>query len=635
MSFIDTDKWRPRGVDSLEPTADQVVRSTNNTLVIAGPGAGKTELLAQRACFLLECGVCRHPRRILAISFKRDAARNLSERVEKRCGDLARRFDSMTLDAFGKSLVDRFRAGLPADWRPLAGYEVMVKSPTIREIREWFESIPIPADLQQVQFNQMPDDQLKRNFELCVYGVPLPYDEKSIHALVCHFGLRWWRGRISQPAGQPSLMFAMLSRLAAYLLRCNPTLLKALRATYSHVFMDEYQDTTAAQYDLVRSAFLGSKSILTAVGDSKQRIMVWAGAIKNAFELFTADFSAENHHLVRNYRSAPELVRIQDTIAQAIESETPPVEPAQRNVTDGVCFVAEFNSPEQEASYLADLITFEISQQRLKPRDMCILARQKAGEMVTILQKKLRDRDVRLRDESELQDLLAEPVSELVLSVLRLATRVRDPDAWEYLNHELALLGGLDSADEGDAIASEASAIIRFAKDEAARVGSSLKDLPALVVKQIGEQRLRAAYRQYSNAIFLANCLSRLGELLVNTQTPTLKAAVDELIGNDIIPAMTVHKSKGLEFHTVVFLGLEDAQLWSFAKQSDEEKRGFFVAFSRAITRVIFTFSDVRDGKFGRKPQKRDAISNLYSLLQAAGVETRDLRSHRTQTEVT
>ena len=59
--------------------------------MVAGPGAGKTEFLAQRACFLLETGRCRHPKRILAISFKRDAAINLAERVRSRAGGEALR----------------------------------------------------------------------------------------------------------------------------------------------------------------------------------------------------------------------------------------------------------------------------------------------------------------------------------------------------------------------------------------------------------------------------------------------------------------------------------------------------------------------------------------------------------------
>src|SRR5580700_11121276 len=117
--------WRPIGVESLEPVAERAVRASSNALVVAGPGAGKTELLAQRACFLLQTGMCEWPFRILAISFKRDAARNLSDRVRLRCShELSARFDSFTFDSFAKRLVDRFRGALPQPWCPAKNYEL-------------------------------------------------------------------------------------------------------------------------------------------------------------------------------------------------------------------------------------------------------------------------------------------------------------------------------------------------------------------------------------------------------------------------------------------------------------------------------------------------------------------------------
>ncbi len=418
----------------------------------------------------------------------------------------------------------------------------------------------------------------------------------------------------------------MLNRLAAYLLRCNPRLTAALRATYTHVFLDEFQDTTAAQYDVVKAGFLGSESVLTAVGDSKQRIMLWAGAMHDAFEVFTADFSAGRHPLLRNYRSAPELVRIQHVIAQSIDSGTPPAQAARSHANVGVCFVAEFRTPEEEAQYLGQLIANGISQGSLRPRDFCILARQRTREMVAILQTALREREIRLRDESELQDLLAEPVTQIVLAVLRLVTRARDPDAWEFLSHELAFLLGLDPGEDNRELSAELKSILAAARAALVDGNLSREALPALIVAHVGESRVRSRYRQYSNSKFFTEQVNKCGKALAAVDVQDLRSAVDEFMGVDILPAMTVHKSKGLEFHTVVFLGLEDSQLWNFAKQSEEEKRGFFVAFSRAITRVIFTFSDVRDGKFGRRSQARREIRDLYALLEAAGVEVRDLR---------
>jgi superfamily I DNA/RNA helicase len=81
MTLVRPDAWRPQGVDDLEPRAWEALREINRSvLVTAGAGAGKTEFLAQKAAYLLQTGLCRAPKRILAISFKRDAARNLHTR---------------------------------------------------------------------------------------------------------------------------------------------------------------------------------------------------------------------------------------------------------------------------------------------------------------------------------------------------------------------------------------------------------------------------------------------------------------------------------------------------------------------------------------------------------------------------
>ena len=92
------------------------------------------------------------------------------------------------------------------------------------------------------------------------------------------------------------------------------------------------------------------------------------------------------------------------------------------------------------------------------------------------------------------------------------------------------------------------------------------------------------------------------------------------LVGKDTIPVMTIHKSKGLEYQSVIFIGLEDGAFWSFQKQPDEDKCSFFVALSRAKERVIFTFSRQREGKFGMRQQSITNISVIIEQLQSSGV---------------
>jgi superfamily I DNA/RNA helicase len=73
------------------------------------------------------------------------------------------------------------------------------------------------------------------------------------------------------------LSFPMVNRLVDWLLRENPSIVKSLHLTYPVVFLDEFQDTTLPQFELLHTAFDGSSSLFTAVGDDKQRIMVWGG----------------------------------------------------------------------------------------------------------------------------------------------------------------------------------------------------------------------------------------------------------------------------------------------------------------------------------------------------------------------
>ncbi|PCC28492.1 DNA helicase UvrD, partial [Glutamicibacter sp. BW80] len=124
--MIRVEDWSPIDGLILEPNAMMAATTLGqNVVVAAGPGAGKTELLAQRADFLLQTGSCPYPRRILAVSFKIDAARNLRERVRLRSGgQFAARFDSFTFHAFAKRIIDNYRPALTGQNALNANYRV-------------------------------------------------------------------------------------------------------------------------------------------------------------------------------------------------------------------------------------------------------------------------------------------------------------------------------------------------------------------------------------------------------------------------------------------------------------------------------------------------------------------------------
>lgn len=86
---------------------------------------------------------------------------------------------------------------------------------------------------------------------------------------------------------------------------------------------------------------------------------------------------------------------------------------------------------------------------------------------------------------------------------------------------------------------------------------------------------------------------------------------VSSFKGENSIPIMTIHKSKGLEYEAVYFLGLEDSAFWSFNNQPEEDKSAFFVALSRAKSHLIFTYCKLRNNS----PQNNRNINDIYSLL--------------------
>lgn len=621
---ISADDWIPVGVAALEANALTVVRSGDNRSVIAGPGAGKTELLAQRAAYLLQTGVSPHPRRILAISFKRDAASNLATRVRQRCHpEVGRRFDSMTFDAFAKSLVDRFGQALPDAWRPTPNYRI--DFPRTNTYRDFLSSLgnPPAAVGTRGELEAIGSREFEREL---LFGSPLPR-EWPVRPNVGQWATRkFWEASLMARGGS-ALSFPMISRLAELIIRINAYLRQALALTYSHVFLDEFQDTTHVQYQLTRTIFCRSPTVLTAVGDNKQQIMRWAMAMADPFAAFERDFNATRTTLLNNYRSSPELVRIQHVLAQAIDAGSlQAVSMTPGDIAGESCEVWDFRRQELEATGVASFIAAEIAAHGLRPRDFVLLVRQRAGDYMRLLEPALAAEGIVLRNEAaeigpvRLQELLAEELSDLVVRVLRLSTAERAGRAWTECLEILADLRGI--ATERGEYAHLGRELERFTAalkrqfPEPPPDAQTVTVLVGMILDFINRSEIAAAYPAYRQGDWMLKVIEAVTVHLGNSceGQDDWSSALDAYEGTHSLPLMTIHKSKGLEYHTVVFLGLDDGAWWSFARDQAEATAGFFVAFTRAKQRVLFTYCPAR----GHRRQ----IAPLYELLERAGVQT-------------
>ncbi|WP_216868586.1 UvrD-helicase domain-containing protein [Streptomyces brasiliscabiei] len=619
-TLIPAEEWRPIGIADLEPAAWKALRDTGNVAVVAGPGAGKTEFLAQRAAYLLQTGICPWPQRILAISFKKDAAANLGRRVASRVPEHAGRFASMTFDAFTKSLVDRFAAALPADWRMNDGYDI--RYTTDSEVSQFLNGVAFPAP---PALSGKLGFQPRRFVPDVVGGWQLPESlppEDEVDA-VSYAVREWWRARYLR-SGTAEVDFVMLNRLAELLVRAVPKLRRALRMTYPMVFVDEFQDTTSAQFSFLTSVF-GEETTVTAVGDSKQRIMGWAGALPEALQRFTDAFDATSYALAWNFRSSDALVELQHVIASKLDPATVrATSKATAEVGHEPAVLWTFSSSDREATFIADWIARDIAASDRTPSDFALIARQTIKDFEPLFRARLAAHGIRVRNDDArlgkmtLQDLLKSEIARLLLSLLRLANEPHGlARVWRDVAATMERVHGATEDDTAQRRVGEDLAELTTQLRTWLREHPPTSTSAADTVKQVVGLLDGAALRRYVKSavpgedfdIVLGAFEARLETAIDGTAD--WGHALDEFEGADAVVLLTAHRSKGLEYHTVFFLGIHARQWWAYGSDRREGTSTFFVGLSRAAHRLIFT-TDQTD--------RTGPIGDLFTMLAEAGV---------------
>lgn len=607
-NWIGKEEWHPASGFKLEVEAMNTVINDKNTLVVAGPGAGKTELLAQKACFLLETNTCKYPKKILAISFKKDASDNLKERVELRCGkELASRFESKTYDAFAKEIVDRFRNSLDEEYRPLNNYNIAAN----RDVRRVFEISGLNFRGNQTEFNKL-------------YGNKLSINKLPVHTdFVDKIFIDAWNVLLKGNEDnnfESSLTFEMISRLAEYLIRTNRYIKKAIEMTYSHVFLDEFQDTTSIQYDLVKACFFKTETIITAVGDGKQRIMLWAGARKSIFEDFQNDFFSQKRTLIMNHRSAPRLVEIQKAMYNRFNEDAIDLKTNEKwNHEDGEAYLRLFEDYIKEADILSEEIV-GLVESGVKINEICILVKQSVDIYSKEIINKLSECNIKARNEAVYQDLLKEDIIKILVSLFRLSLNDRSPDDWDYIYDILGELYGIDEGYNPKILNDFIIKVELMINDIKVNLNitdeKQFSDLVDSKVEYISYEKFASKFQQYKSKDYFDDLVDKFKKLVWSeyNETKDWIKAIDNFEGKNSIPIMTIHKSKGLEYDTIFFVGLEDSAFWNFKNQPDEDRCAFFVALSRAKRRIDFTFSLDRPAGFSNS-QTHDCINEFYELF--------------------
>ena len=587
--YLSAELWKPSDGFITTETAQKIIKEKQSNLsILAGPGAGKTELLAQRANFLLQTGACKAPQKILALSFKVDAATNIKNRVDLRCGrELARRFDSSTFDAFFISIARRFLSLLP-DWVEMpADFDVYPFD------RNWWD------EYERIELGGQPC-KYKSTFTNPDLHSPLDLSEKPDGAIV-----KIW----DYCAANKISDYPMCRSMAFTIVKNHSKIRNLILSTYKYLFLDEFQDTTDHQYYFVKTIFKDSDTIITAVGDTNQMIMGWAGANPKNFENLKKDFNSEIIPLVVNHRSNSKIVSLINHVITDLTplGEEPIIYEGTRNDSppDNCIGAKDFDDAESEAEYISKYINFLMSKNpSLLPSDFVLILRQKAQDYFDQANETFQNNGFSLRNEDALvvkngvkiQDLMSEPLSNFWILLIRYKTGFINYTQEKNLESIASSLSGYDLDHDRDyRKLRKYIAVLVSCID----LSNPIKNSVAKVIKTVGKEKIKALYPQYRsqylNKVGESFCL--LFQDALDKNPKDIKQSIENYEGTNQIKLMTIHKSKGLEFNTVFFVDFHDDSWWGLRQavqrkneeKQREEKNSFFVGLSRAEERLFFT----------------------------------------------
>ena len=259
--------------------------------------------------------------------------------------------------------------------------------------------------------------------------------------------------------------------------------------------------------------------------------------------------------------------------------------------------------------------------------DICILCKQTPLNYAPAIIEKLEKHGVRARIENEYQDLIKEPIVDLLIKFMLCANNRNHPNEWNFLVESLVEFWGIGEAQENNAydemlrkLVDLEDAVKRNIRQgfDGVKWHASLES----IIEFFNIERVKAKFPAYKQGTYFDDLITKFENLFFAEYVAACgnwNLAIENFRGEHSIPIMTIHKSKGLEYTAVYFIGLEDSAFWNFRNQPDEDRCAFFVALSRAKESVSFTFCRQRTGL--KYPlQQHNAINEFFDLLQKPGV---------------
>jgi DNA helicase-2/ATP-dependent DNA helicase PcrA len=630
-----------------ERQREAVLATEGPLLVLAGAGTGKTRVITYRVAYLIEKGV--PGRAILAVTFTNKAAAVMKERI----GDLLR---SSGLDAsdvwvstfhsFCARLLRReaVNAGLPRD------FAIFDDDDQTAAIKRTLMQLDLPADdypprSMRAQISHAKNHGITPDEMEASAGIARDEERKEVAKV--------FRAYNEMLRKASALDFDDLLLRAVELLQQNASVRAAWSSRFQYLMADEFQDTNAAQEELVRLLASARKNVCV-VGDEDQSIYSWRGARAGNLKRFTADFAgAKIIRLEENYRSTQKILDAAAAVVRNNSDRLGKTLQATLGPGDGLRFF------EAQDSYAeAEFVVGEISSVIRNDPDARVAVLYRTGAQSRSFEEVLRRLGIRYRvvggfsfyERAEVRNALAyvrlllHPDDDVALlrvlnvpprgigaatvAMLETSARETGKSLWEVIRAgEFAtgkkLSNALNSFRE----------IIERLQEECAGLP------PAQLIERVLERSGYLTYveqqdnlehtaraenlRELSNAMAEA---TEQGQTLEDVlDAAALVADSDEYDPTIPVSLMTLHSAKGLEFDAVFLAGLEEGLLphtrsGSNLSEIEEERRLFYVGMTRAkqsltISRAIYRRS------YGEERLRASTPSRFLAEIPAELIE--------------
>jgi DNA helicase-2/ATP-dependent DNA helicase PcrA len=599
-------------------------------LVLAGAGTGKTRVITYRVARLLETGV--PPGKILAVTFTNKAAAEMRKRIEELAPGHGALVWVYTFHAFGARFLREHHAalGLPRHFTIYdSSDQKKLVTDSMKELG--LDDQKSKAGLYVSLISRAKDDLLDAgSYE--IHAMTSIDQSRQIAAKI----YKVYQRKLEQ-AG--ALDFGDLLMRMCQLLRDNAEIREKWQNTFSHMLVDEYQDTNHTQYILTKTLSAKHKNVCV-VGDDDQSIYSWRGAnIRNIME-FERDFpNTKVITLEQNYRSTSRILDAAGLVIHHNKTRKPKKLWTEAEAGDEVR-VQELPNESEEAGWVVRRIQQEVDGGRSLREVACFYRTNAQSRSFEEAMRRARMPykivgAVRFYERKEIKDALAyarvvvNRADSVSLSrIVNCPPRGLGAKSLElvenYANsHGLTMWDGYWAHGQIENMSAKAHSSIEEMTKLFTRLGETVATMsaggamahilevtgywawiegevdtdPEAAGRLANLQELLNAMKEYDERVKFEGGVSELGRYLEDITLQTDLDGYDESV--PAVTLMTIHLAKGLEYPVVFLTGLEEGLFPigggnATPDDLEEERRLCYVGITRARERLYMTYAATR-----------------------------------------